>query len=144
MGDPLNLIPMVRKAVASVDPEIPVIESKSFDDLIAQKFVTRRLASLLVSICSGVAVLLSAVGLYGILAYSVSQRTRDIGVRIALGAESPNILKLVIVYGLRLVSIGIIIGLITGLVLADSLRVFCTGSPVPIRSRSLQRFLFLA
>jgi putative ABC transport system permease protein len=118
MGDPLDLIPTVRKAVASVDPEIPVVEAKSFEDLIAQKFVTRRLSSLLVSICSGVAVLLAAIGLYGVLEYSVSQRTRDIGVRIALGAEPPNILKLVILYGLRLVVIGVIIGLISGLVLA--------------------------
>jgi putative ABC transport system permease protein len=85
--------------------------------LIAQKFVTRRLASLLVSICSAVAVLLSAVGLYGVLAYSVGQRTRDIGVRIALGAQSRNILGLVVRQGLNLVIVGLVIGMIAALVL---------------------------
>jgi putative ABC transport system permease protein len=116
-GDPLSLVPAIRKAVASVDPEIPVVKANTFDDLIAQKFVTRRLASLLVSICSGAALLLSAIGLCGVLAYFVSQRTRDIGIRIALGAESPNILKLVIRQGLILVGIGIVIGILAAVIL---------------------------
>ena len=116
-GDPLPLFSAVRTAVASIDPDLPVVDAEPFGDLIAQKFVTRRLASLLVSICSAVAVLLSTVGLYGVLAYSVGQRTRDIGIRIALGAQSRNILGLIVRQGLNLVIVGLVIGMIAALVL---------------------------
>jgi putative ABC transport system permease protein len=68
-GDPSALIPAVRNAVASVDPDIPVIDAKPYDELVAQKFVTRRLSSMLVSICSAVALLLCTIGIYGVLSY---------------------------------------------------------------------------
>jgi putative ABC transport system permease protein len=117
-GNALDLVPAVRNAIASVDPDIPVAGGRLFDDVIAQKFVTRRLASLLVSICSCVAVLLSAFGLYGVLAYSVGQRTREIGVRIALGAEWLKIVQLVTQQGFKLIGIGLIAGIVVALVCA--------------------------
>jgi ABC-type antimicrobial peptide transport system permease subunit len=107
----------VRQAVASVDPTVPVPSLSIFDDLIAQKFVTRRLSVLLVSIFSGAALFLSAIGLYGVLAYSVSQRSRDLGIRMALGARTSNILALVSRQGLHLVGIGVVIGIGSALLL---------------------------
>jgi predicted permease len=117
-GDLQAQIGAIRKAVQSVDPNVPVPNIKSFDDVIAQKLVTRKLASMLVSLFSGAALCLSAIGLYGVLAYSVSQRRREIGVRIALGAESLKIVQLVTQQGFKLIGIGLVAGTIVALVCA--------------------------
>jgi putative ABC transport system permease protein len=106
-GDPTLLIPQVRKVVAEIDPDVPVDRMMSFDDLIADRFWTRRLSMLLVGLFSGVALFLASVGLYGVLAYSVSQRQRELGVRIVLGAKSSSILSLVIRQGIKMVGIGL-------------------------------------
>jgi putative ABC transport system permease protein len=117
-GDPNAQITAVRKAVQSVDPDVPVPNIKTFDDLIAQKLVTRKLASTLVSLFSGAALCLSAIGIYGVLSYSVSQRRREIGVRIALGAESHKILELVAQQGFKLMGIGLVAGTAVALLCA--------------------------
>jgi putative ABC transport system permease protein len=116
-GDPAGLIPAVRKIVASVDPDIPADRMMGLDELIASRSATRRLGVLLIALFSSVALLLSAVGLYGTLAYSVSLRKREIGVRIALGAQTSNILRLVIRQGLKLVCFGLIVGIVSALIL---------------------------
>jgi predicted permease len=115
--DPHQLVPTMRKLVASVDMDILVSRAITLDDLIANHSSTRRLGVLLVSLFSGASLLLSAVGLYGVLAYSVSQRKREIGVRIALGAQTWNILRLVVRHGLKIVGVGLLIGIGSALVL---------------------------
>jgi putative ABC transport system permease protein len=130
-GDPTALIPAVRQIMTSVDPDVPVDRMMSLDDLIASRSATRRLGVLLVTLLSSVALLLSAVGLYGTLAYSVSLRKRELGVRIALGAQSSNILRLVIRQGLRLVCCGLIVGIGSALILVrfiDSILYGVSGS----------------
>jgi putative ABC transport system permease protein len=130
-GDPTLLIPELRKAIASIDPDIPVVDIANFDEFIADRYVTRKLGVLLVGTFSGAALFLSAVGLYGVLAYSVVQRRREIGIRIAVGAQSKNILWLVIRQGLKVVAIGLIGGIPAALVsvrLIDSVLYGITGS----------------
>ncbi|HEX6562730.1 MAG TPA: ABC transporter permease [Chthoniobacterales bacterium] len=116
-GDSSALIPQVRKLVASIDPEVPVTPIVTFDDLMAKKFAPQRLGVLLGTLFSVVALLLSAVGLYGLLTYYVNQRRREIGVRIALGAPAANILNLVVRRGIKLVTAGLLVGVVLALVL---------------------------
>ena len=115
--NPHQLISTIGKLVASVDLDILVSPTITLDDLIVQHSTTRRLGVLLVSLFSGAALLLSAVGLYGVLAYAVSQRKREIGIRIALGAETANILRLVLRHGLKIVGTGLLIGIGAALIL---------------------------
>jgi putative ABC transport system permease protein len=116
--DPAALIPTVREVVTSIDPGVPIHDVNTYDDLIASKFVTRKLCMLLVAFFSGAALFLSAIGVYGILAYSVGQRGREIGIRIALGAKSNNIVGLIIEQGLKIVGAGLLVGLLASLILA--------------------------
>ena len=116
-GDPHGLLPALRTTVASIDPELPLGKVTTFDDTVAGSFGTRKLAALSVSIFSGASLFLSAVGLYGVLAYMVSRQTREIGVRIAVGALALNILMLILKRGFTIVGLGIVIGLLTALAL---------------------------
>ena len=118
-GNPLAMLPAIRKTIASIDPSVALSEASSFNDWIGVKFTTRRLGALLVGLFSGVALFLSAIGLYGVLAYAVSQRSREIGVRIAVGAQPTNIIRLVMSQGLRIVALGLAIGLCTALLLGQ-------------------------
>jgi putative ABC transport system permease protein len=106
------LAPVIRSTVASIDPGIPVVDMRTYDDLISEKFVTRRLCAFLVTLFSGAALFLSSVGLYGVLAYSVGQRTREIGIRITLGAQVADILRLIGGQGVKILAIGLFVGLI--------------------------------
>jgi putative ABC transport system permease protein len=110
-GEPLALAESVRAAVLDVDPVQPIFDVKPLTQIVADSIALRRLGLLLLSVFAIVALLLAAAGIYGVTAYSVTQRTHEIGVRMALGARSANILQMVIGRGLRLVLIGISLGI---------------------------------
>lgn len=122
-----SLAAAVRQTVASIDPGVPIFDVHSYDDVIAQRFLTRRLSTLLVALFSGAALFLSAVGLYGILSYFVGQKSREIGIRMALGAQARNILRLVVAQGLWPVGVGLTIGILAGLLLACFMDDFLYG-----------------
>jgi putative ABC transport system permease protein len=119
--DPHSVITALRKAVDTIDPDLPLANVGSYDDLIAKNFTTKRLSLIVVSLFSGVALLLASIGLYAVLSYSVSLRVREIGVRMALGAEATNIIKLVTYQGLRIIGVGLIIGLGAGIILGQAI-----------------------
>ena len=112
-----SLVAAVRQAVASIDPGIPIYDAYPYDQMIAEQFVTRRLSTLLVALFSGATLFLSAVGLYGILSYFVGQKTREIGIRMALGAQAGNIVRFVAEQGLWPVTAGLMVGILAGLLL---------------------------
>jgi putative ABC transport system permease protein len=116
-GDPQGLVSAVREAVQSADPNLPVFNIRTIESQLSNELVTQRLSVVLVSLFSILALLLAAVGLYGVLAYSIAQRTREIGIRIALGAESGSILSLVVRQGLIIVGVGLAAGILGSLIL---------------------------
>jgi putative ABC transport system permease protein len=118
-GDPRSLGASLQRLVAELDPSLPASNIGLLDDLVAKSFAIRRLAAVVMSFFSGTALLLAAVGLYGVLSYSVSQKKREIGVRIALGARAASILRLIIRQGLTMLGIGVAIGLAAALALSQ-------------------------
>jgi putative ABC transport system permease protein len=120
-GAPMTLTPAVRKILTSIDSSVPLAKVSTLNERIAGKFATRRLATFLVGSFSGVSLFLAAVGLYGVLGYYVDQRRREIGVRIALGAQSREIFKLVISQGFKIVMFGMLVGLLGALVVTRAI-----------------------
>ncbi|MFH1763572.1 MAG: ABC transporter permease [Gemmatimonadota bacterium] len=109
-ADPQILVEPARGVVTRLDPEIPFFNVRTLQDLIDQSLIERRAPMLLLMIFAGVALFLAAVGIYGALAYSVTQRRREMGIRIALGSGSADVFRLVVGQGLRVVLVGLLIG----------------------------------
>ena len=110
-GDPASLTAAIREGVASVDKDIAVANIKTMQRIMDDSVAGRRLNMMLLSIFATVALILASVGIYGVLSYSIAQRTHEIGVRMALGAKATDVLRLVVGDGLKLVLAGVGIGL---------------------------------
>ena len=115
--DPVSLIAPLRAQVAAIDRNLPVYDAKTIDDLVTQAAAQPRFQALLLSLFAAMALLLSAVGLYGLLSYLVVQRTLEIGVRIALGAQRGSVLGMFLRRGLTLGCVGLAIGMAVSLLL---------------------------
>ena len=109
--DPRNLVSAIRREVHAIDPAQPIAHVRSLEDVIADSVAPRRLSVVLLGVFAGVAILLASVGIYGVMSFLVVQRTHEIGVRMALGAQRADVLRLVLFRALKLVVLGVIIGL---------------------------------
>lgn len=111
-NDPHTLITAVQNEVRAMDPDVPVFTVKTVDEHIAATVATPRFNSMLLGIFASVALVLTIVGLYGVMSYSVAQRTNEIGIRMALGAQTGDVLRLVVSQGFKLVLLGLGVGLV--------------------------------
>ncbi|HVQ39676.1 MAG TPA: ABC transporter permease, partial [Pyrinomonadaceae bacterium] len=111
-SNPLALVGAVQSAVWSIDKNLPVSEIRTMDDVVSEAVGPQRFNTILLGLFSGVALILAAVGIYGVLSDSVTARTHEIGVRMALGAQASDVLRMVLRQGMTLVGIGIGIGLV--------------------------------
>jgi putative ABC transport system permease protein len=116
-GNPERYVNLVRQAVRSVDPDQPISGVSNMEELLSKSVGQRRLSMMLLSLFSGIALVLASIGIYGVMSYSVTQRSRELGVRIALGADRGAVLRLVLRQGMILALLGIGIGLGAALVL---------------------------
>jgi putative ABC transport system permease protein len=101
----------IRSVVAEMDPSVPIYEMQTMGDVVADSLVKPRFLSLLLGAFSVIAISLAAIGIYGVMAYTVTQRTQEIGLRVALGATTRNVLTMVLSQGLKMTVIGLVTGL---------------------------------
>jgi predicted permease len=125
--EPSQLMSQVRSAVQEVDPEQPIYDVKTMEQWMAQSLEGRRAPMTLLVIFAGVALVLAAIGIYGVLAYAVTQRVREFGIRQALGADPRSILSLVLTQGMLRAGLGVVIGLAGALALSKYLQSLLFG-----------------
>jgi putative ABC transport system permease protein len=126
-ADPLQQTSALRSALTEIDPNEPLVKVRSMEDNMAGTVTQPRFRTWLVGIFAGLALLLAAVGLYGVMSYSVTQRTSEIGIRVTLGAQSIDIFRTIVGEGLRLALIGVAIGTVAALLTTRVLRTFLYG-----------------
>jgi putative ABC transport system permease protein len=133
-GDLDTLAAAIRERLRALDPELPMFNVSRMEQLLDRSLESRRFSALLLTLFAAVALLLAAIGLYSLLSYAVGMRTHEIGIRVALGAESSELVRMVVAQGLRLAAAGLAIGLAAALALGPLAAnlVYGIGSRDPI------------
>ena len=116
-GDPAAMVNAARTALAELDPSQPIFDVRPMSELVAASLAQRRFALMLMLVFAAVALLLAAVGIYGVMSYTVAQRTQEIGIRVALGASPAGVLWMVVRDGMKLVALGLGVGLVAAVAL---------------------------
>jgi len=131
-----GLLDSIRGAVGDIDKTVPIYQVKSMEEMVSDSSSLRRFDMWLIGAFAGLALALAAIGIYGVMAYSVSQRTREIGIRIAMGAQKNNVLLLILGQGAKLALAGVMVGLIGAFALAHLMASFVFG----VSTRDLATF----
>jgi putative ABC transport system permease protein len=143
--DPESIAPALRQAVAEVDRTVPVADVRTMEHIVSESVTQPRFNLFLLGLFGGIALLLSAAGIYGVTAYTVTQRTHEMGIRLALGAQVSDVLKLVLGQGLAVIGIGLVIGLAASFALMRLMRslLFGVGENDPLTFTAITLVLFL-
>src|SRR5262249_39371488 len=120
-GDPRAVLQAARAQIASVDPQQPISSGSTVDDVVAASLEQRRLSALVVMLLAALALAVASAGIYGVISYGVAERMHEIGVRIALGAGTRDVVKLVVAQGMKPVMLGAAAGLAAGLAVTRAL-----------------------
>ena len=143
--EPESLAPALRQAVAEVDRTVPVAQLQTMEHIVSASVTQPRFNLFLVGLFGGIALLLSAAGIYGVTSYTVTQRTHELGVRLALGAQVSDVLKLVLGQGLAVIVIGLVVGLAASFALLRLMKslLFGVGENDPLTFAAITLVLFL-
>jgi len=126
-GDPLQLISAAREQIAAVDPDLPLYNIKPMDRVITESIIGIAYVAAMMAVLGAIALVLASVGVFGVMSYSVSERAHEIGVRMSLGAQTGDILRMVLRGGMLLTAVGLVIGLPVALLLARALAALLFG-----------------
>jgi predicted permease len=121
-GEPMNLLPSIREQVRAIDTELPIYKARDMRDYLAASVAQRKFTSTLVSVFAAAGLLLATVGLFALISYSVEQRRNEIGIRVAVGAERSDIIRMVLRSGVALAFAGVVIGLVFTLAISSVLK----------------------
>ena len=133
--DPHLVTPELRKTIRRINPDQPVVRIRTMEENVAQNFSQPQFRALLLMIFAGLALLIAAVGVYGVMAYSTAQRSGEMAIRMALGSSVEQIFTLVLADGLRLTLIGVAVGTVLSLVLGHWLKALLFGVSARMQSR---------
>ena len=126
-GDPSAVYGAVRSLVAQIDPELPVHDMRPMEQVVAETMASRRLTLWLVGAFAALALVLASVGIYGVMSYAVTERVHEIGVRMALGAQRRDVLRMVVGHGMRHAAIGLLLGSVVAFFAAHAMTTFLFG-----------------
>ena len=127
LGEPRGLLPVIRSLIQKLDPDLPLFQTRTMTELVRSSQWLRRSYSWLFGFFAAVALIMALGGIYGVISYTVSQRTNEIGIRMALGAQRPDVLRLVLRHGLILAGLGTVLGLIGAFALSQVMRTLLLG-----------------
>jgi predicted permease len=144
-GDPMNLVAAVREEIRAVDPDQPISNIATMDMLLGEEAAARRSGMMLLSVFAGLALLLASLGIYGVLSYFVTQQTSEIGIRMALGAQRRDILRLVLRKGMEWTLLGVALGSVMALALTRLMKslLFAVSAADPLTFAAVALFLIV-